>query len=187
MTADRALRGNRWWLGLGLVIVAMLACYAIAANAYWVGDDYNYVGPKSWETILNFFNPVGRAVFRPFNWLTWAADYALFGDNPLPWHLTGFLMHAIAVVAAGLLIVAITGRRVVALLAAAGFALHPAAPETVTWVGGRADLAFAMAWLPALWLWVRWRQGAGRRILLAAVALGFLSVLGKEAALTLPL
>ena len=187
MTLDRNLAGRRWWIGLGLVIAAMLACYAVAADAYWVGDDYNYVVPKDWAAVLNFFNPQGRAVDRPLNWLTWAADWALFGDNPLAWHLTGFLLHAVNIVSAGLLALAITGRRAVALLTAAGFALHPAAPETVTWVGGRADLSFALAWLPALWLWVRWRQGAGRAVWLGAVALGVLSILGKEAAITLPL
>jgi hypothetical protein len=165
----------------------MLAAYVVAANAYWVGDDYNYVVPKGWEQVLNFFNPVGRAVYRPWNWLSWAIDWALFGDNPLPWHLTGFLMHAINMVAAALVVRAITGSAGVGLLAATLFGLHPAAPETVTWVGGRADISFALFWLPALWLWVRWRQGAGWGTWAAALALAILAVGGKETAITLPL
>ncbi len=178
---------RRWVLGLLLGVALMLAVYAVAANAWWVGDDYNYVVPKGWGQVLNFFNPVGRAVYRPWTWLSWAADWSLFGANPLPWHLTGFLMHAINMVAAALLVRAITGSASVGVIAATLFGLHPAAPETVTWVGGRADVSLALFWLPALALWVCWRRGAGRATWAGALGLAILSVGGKESAITLPL
>src|SRR4051812_13439713 len=106
----------------------MFVAYAVAANAWWVGDDYNYVVPKSWETVLGFFNPLGRAQWRPLNWLTWELDWLLFGAQPLGWHLTGFIMHAVNIVSAALLVRAITGRADLALLAAALFGVHPASP-----------------------------------------------------------
>jgi hypothetical protein len=176
-----------WRLGLGFAIALMLACYVVAINAYWVGDDYNYVRPKDWNTVLNFFNPVGRAVYRPLTHSIWAADYALFGDAPLGWHITRLIIHALNIVWAALLVRALTGRTRLALLAAALFGVHPAQTETVTWMGGQADINFAVAWLPALWFFVRWRQGGGRWMWLLAGLLGFVSMLGKEAAITLPL
>lgn len=185
--AGRSARETRWWGVLGLAIVLMLVCYAIAVNSYWVGDDYNYLLPKGWDSVLRFFNPVGRALYRPLNWSIWAADFSLFGLQPLGWHLTRLAMHALNIVWAGLLIRAITGRRDLALASAALFAVHPSQTETVTWMGGMADLSFAVAWLPALWLWVRWRKGASWRVWWLAGLLGFVSMLGKEAAFTLPL
>lgn len=178
---------RRWLLGLALAVALMVAAYLIAANAWWVGDDYNYVVPKGWAQVLNLFNPVGRAQYRPLTWLTWAADWALFGPEPPGWRLTAYAMHGLNIVSAALLGRAITGRADVALLGAALFGVHPALTEDVTWTSGRNDVGFALAWLPALWLWVRWRQGAGRRTWLAAVVLGAISVLGKETAVLLPL
>src|SRR4051812_15930383 len=80
-----------WAIGLALMAALIVACYALATNAYWVGDDFNYVRPKTWAEVLNFLNPVGRAQFRPLTWSTWALDFALFGVDPLGWHLTRLL------------------------------------------------------------------------------------------------
>lgn len=176
-----------WTVGILIVIALMVLCYAVALNAYWVGDDFNYVRPKGWDAVARFFDPVGRAQFRPLTWLTWAGDYALFGVEPLGWHLTRVLQHASNIVFAGLLIRDITGKPKLGLLAAALFAIHPAQPETVTWLGGQADASFAMPWLPALWLFVRWRQGASYALWFLAGVLGFVSMFGKEAAVTLPI
>jgi hypothetical protein len=182
---------RRWLLGLALMSALVVACYLVAMNAYWVGDDFNYVRPKSWAEVGNFFNPVGRAQFRPLTWSTWAAGFALFGTEPLGWHLARLAQHLWNAVWAALLVRAIIGRRDVALIAAMLFALHPAQPQTVTWLGGQADASFAMFWLPALCLFVRWRQGpgagAGRGLWLLSGALGFVSMFGKEAAVTLPI
>ena len=182
-----ARKVNIWWLGLSLIAGLVVASYAISLNAWWVGDDYNYVRPKDWDTVLRFFNPVGRQFYRPLNFLSWALDFSLFGPEPLGWRLTSLLMHLSNTLFAALLVRELTGKVQVALLAAALFAVHPAATETVTWVGGRADVSFALAWLPALWLWVRWRKGAGRGWWVGAGMLGVVSILGKESALTLPL
>ncbi len=187
----RALVARRqaWLIGLGIMIALVIACYAFAMNAYWVGDDFNYVRPKDWDAVLRFFNPIGRAQFRPLTWNTWALDFALFGTNPLGWHLTRLVQHIWNAVVAALLVRAITGKADLALLAATLFALHPAQPETITWLGGEADASFAMLWLPALWLFVLWRQGKGKGRMLWVLSglLGFLSLFGKEAAITLPI
>src|SRR5690348_9316846 len=95
---------SRQWLPLAGVLVLAVLPYLNALNAFWVGDDYNYVVPKTFDTVLNFFNPLGRAQFRPFNWLSWAADYALFGPDPSGWHLTQLAMHLVNVLLVVLLL-----------------------------------------------------------------------------------
>ena len=189
--AEAVAQRQRWVIGLCVMVALIVACYAFAMNAYWAGDDYNYVRPKDWSAVLNFFNPVGRAQFRPLTWNTWALDYALFGADPLGWHLTRLLQHIWNAIIAAFLLRAITGKTDLALLGATLFALQPAQPQTVTWLGGQADASFAMAWLPALLLFVLWRKGAGkgkgRWLWLAAGLLGFVSMFGKEAAVTLPI
>jgi hypothetical protein len=177
-----------WQLGLLLMAVLIVACYLISISAWWVGDDFNYVRPKTWADVLNFFNPVGRAVYRPLNWSIWAGNFALFGPEPLGWHITHVAQHILNSVFAALLARALTGSVGLGLLAGTLFALHPAQAEAVTQTGLQADSTYAMFFLPAVWLFVRWRQGTGkgRAWWWAAGLLGFLSMLGKEAAIILP-
>lgn len=183
MSAER-----KWLLGLILMSALIIACYIVAMNAYWVGDDFNYVRPKSLAEVANYFNPVGRAQFRPLTWSTWSAGFFLFGPDPLGYHLARLAQHIWNAVWIALLIRAIFKRADVALIAATLFAIHPAQPQTVTWLGGQADASFAMFWLPALWLFVRWRQGiGGRGLWLLSGLFGFISMFGKEAAVTLPI
>ena len=62
---DRARERRLWIIGLCIMVALVVACYAFAMNAYWAGDDFNYVRPKDWSAVLNFLNPVGRAQYRP--------------------------------------------------------------------------------------------------------------------------
>src|SRR4051794_23947430 len=99
MTQTRAASiavAPRWALPAALLLGVLP--YINSFNAFWVGDDYNYVVPKTPEVVLNFFNPVGRAVYRPLTWLSWAADYALFGPEPLGWKITSLALHLISTV-----------------------------------------------------------------------------------------
>jgi hypothetical protein len=177
-----------WLLGLGLMAVLVVGCYLVSINAFWVGDDFNYVRPKTWGEVLNFFNPVDRAVYRPLNWSIWAANFALFGPEPLGWHITHVAQHILNSVFAALLARALTRSVGLGLLAGTLFALHPAHGETITQAGLQADSTYAMFFVPAVWLFVRWRQGAGKGRTLWWVAglLGLLSMLGKEAGIVLP-
>src|SRR5215216_3774230 len=65
-------------IALGIVAVALLAVAAYASTPFnfWVGDDYNYLGPKSIDRVISFFDPTLRAFYRPLNWTSWALDYA---------------------------------------------------------------------------------------------------------------
>ncbi|MGI8586223.1 MAG: hypothetical protein ACR2M0_00850 [Chloroflexia bacterium] len=185
----------------GLIAVLALAMlpYLNALNAFWVGDDYNYVVPKTLDTVLNFFNPtIGRAAYRPANWLTWAFDYSLFGVVPLGWHLTGLLLYLLNTLFVVLLVRELAkgwcpddlrARTWVPLLAGAFFAVHPSHPETVTWTGGRADVAFGVGLFLAAWAIARWSVGGREsRGLYALAWIGvWLAIMGKEAGLIAPL
>ncbi|HMA32832.1 MAG TPA: hypothetical protein VKY74_00020 [Chloroflexia bacterium] len=184
----------------GLLAVGALAVvpYLVALNAFWVGDDYNYVVPKTLDTILNFWNPIGRAAYRPTNWLSWALDYTVFGPNPPGWHLTSVAFHVVNTVLVVLLLRELARSwwpadpargQWLSLTAGALFALHPAHPETVTWTGGRADLPFATGLFLAAWALARWRtSGRAHGGFYGLAWLGvWLSIMGKEAGMITPL
>src|SRR5438105_12829024 len=117
---------------LGLVSVALLAVvvYATTPFDFWVGDDYNYLGPKDLDRVLSFFNPAVpyRAFYRPLNWTSWAIDYALWGRSPFGWHVSSILFHIVATISIALIVWLVLKHWGIALFAAAFFAVHPAHP-----------------------------------------------------------
>jgi hypothetical protein len=199
MLTAEAAPGGRVTRAAWIAVLALAVLpYLNAIPAFWVGDDYNYVVPKTLETIVNFFNAVGRAAYRPTNWLTWALDYTLFGNAPPGWHLTSLALHVLNTTLVVLLLRELArawwpdrpARQVVVpFLTGAFFAVHPTHPETVTWTGGRADVAFAVGLFLGAWALARWRAGGRREPRLYLVAgLGvWLAIMGKEAGLVAPL
>lgn len=179
-----------------LAAVALLAVVAYASTPfnYWVADDYNYIVPKGLDRVLGFFDPTvaTRAFYRPLNWTSWAMDYALWGRSPFGWHITSIILHAITTVVVTLIVYRLFKGWGIATLAGALFAVHPAHPETVSWIGGRADLACGVFYFPAVLFFVMYldrRQGGkpagGLYALSLLMAAG--AVLGKEMGVTVPL
>src|SRR5437879_13775036 len=52
------------------VVLAAIAAYASTPFNFWVGDDYNYIFPKSIERVIGFFDPTvpTGGFYRPLNW-----------------------------------------------------------------------------------------------------------------------
>src|SRR5207302_490506 len=79
-----------------------------------------------------------------------------------------------------------------AVIAGALFALHPAHTETVSWIGGRADLVCGLFYFPAVLFFIMYlqRRGSpqGRAGVLYALALlmAMGALLGKEIGVTVP-
>src|SRR5690242_11427871 len=143
--------------GSGALRVASVALLAVAGyistpSNFWVADDYNYIFPKALDRVLAFFDPTvpTRAFYRPLNWTSWALDYALWGKSPFGWHLSSILFHTITTVVVTLIALRLFKAWGVALFAGALFAVQPAHAETVSWIGGRADLVAGLFYFPAV-------------------------------------
>jgi hypothetical protein len=175
--------------------VALLAIVAYASTPFnfWVADDYNYIFPKDLGRVISFFDPTLRAFYRPLNWTSWAIDYALWGKSPFGWHITSVLFHVVSALVVAWIVYRLLGSWWTALLAGGLFALFPAHTETVTWIGGRADLVCGLFYFPAVLFYVlyrRRREEGGARAglfygLSLLMALG--ALLSKEMGVTVPL
>jgi len=152
----------------GLAVMMSLAVYLNALHNPFVYDDLINVVDKlairdltSLETILTFDR------FRPVVNLSYAMDHALWKMNPLGYHLTSLLLHAINV--ALLFWVVLVIRRDLdlrdrgpqdsgeggesrdhanlAFLTAVLFAVHPMMTEAVGYISGRAEVLCATFFL----------------------------------------
>lgn len=129
---------------------------------------------------------------RPAVLASYFIDRALYGLRPAGWRATNLALHlANALLLAGL-VRRLSGRRVLAVLAALLFALHPVLVEPVHAPGFRADVLCLFWALVALHAWMYAAAGSERRVtallkgtaMLASLALALLS---KETALAWPL
>lgn len=88
------------------------------------------------ELLRSLFDPAATkaylAQWRPAFWLTWAADYALWGERAEAYRWTNLLLHWAFAGAVGAFALAAMRSLGVAVLAALLFALHPARLETLT-------------------------------------------------------
>jgi tetratricopeptide (TPR) repeat protein len=190
-----------------LIMVAVFASYAPSVQNGFVWDDTALVlrDPliRSWRLIPEGFNhflfvdATASDFYRPIQRLTYTLDYAAFAFRPRPYHLTSLLCHAGAAIALLFLTeellfalsVETRRRRLIALLAALTWAIHPVNSSAVIYISGRADpLAAAFGFL-GLYLVIRSLRtlGTNKTIMLAAALIAFLlSTLSKEAGLIFP-
>jgi len=191
-----------------ILFAAVFISYAPAVRNGFVWDDTALIlrDPliRSWRLITEGFNhflfidATPSDFYRPLQRLTYTIDYALAGFQPALYHATSVLWHAIAAV--GLLLFAeelLSGfginrirARMIALVAALVWAVHPVQSAAVVYISGRADPLAAAFGFFGLFFLLQTRDAAGGRKLflfaLSGVTL-LLSAFSKEAGLIFPL
>jgi protein O-mannosyl-transferase len=126
-----------------LLVVAVLIAYLPALQGGYIWDDNRYVTenpilPQPDGLAAIWTDPGATIQYYPMVFTTFWLEYRLWGLNPLGYHATNILLHALS----ALLLWAILRRLAVpgAWLAAALFALHPVHVESVAWVTERKNV-----------------------------------------------
>ena len=139
------------------------------------------------ENITAIFRTTVNDTYIPLTVLSFAVEHHFFGFHPFVYHWDNLLLHMfVAGVLFGL------GRRMGLSAPAAGvgsllFAVHPMHVESVAWVTERKDVLYAFFYMLALYQYWRYLQTGARRAFAFSVVFGFLSILAKPMALSLPL
>jgi protein O-mannosyl-transferase len=199
-----------WLVGLGVVLATAIAFLPTLFNGFVEWDDYeNLLSNPSfrglgWSHIAWMFTTFHMGPYQPLSWLTLGLDYAIWGLNPLGYHLTNLLLHA-----ANALACYLVSRRLFALtwnqpdsekswpvifsaaFAALFFSLHPLRVESVAWVTERRDVLSGLFYLWTIYAYLRANaevnDRAQSRWKVATLILYLLSLLSKATAITFPL
>ncbi len=202
--ANREARGEAIPVGSWAVVLVLLLAAATYLNSLtydFVWDDTVMLlgGPKLrdlWnlpQFFLSDFTTLTSGAleghyYRPTLALTLALDATLWGLHPALFHLTNILLHVGVTFLVNRLVLAMGGRRDIALLAALLFAVHPAHVEVVAFVAARVDLLLSIGVLGCLLAYRRsdapGREGIGWGG--AALAMQAFALFSKEVAVTLP-
>jgi hypothetical protein len=164
----------------------------VTENPYLKSPDLTFV---KWAVVS--FYPDN---WFPMVWLSYSLDYALWGLNPMGYHLTNVLLHMmntlLVVMLAALLFRVSFGvlnekGLFMAVLVGAIFGLHPLHVESVVWVSERKDVLYAFFWLLSLLAYMKYAEmrAFNKRALYYILCLGLFSfsLMSKPMAVTLPL
>lgn len=184
-----------------LILLAVLP-YATTLRNGFVYDDnmqvlnnpyvqsFDRVGEIFSTTVWSYVGAQGVTnYYRPMMTFSYLALYQAFGPLAYPYHLVSVLLHAAIVCLVFVLIARLTGQRLLAMVTAGLFALHPVHTESVAWIAAVTDLQLTLFFLLGFWFYLRGAapMGGRRPGMQAAMTLSFvLAITSKEQSLMLP-
>jgi len=147
----------------------------------------NEIRSLNGSNITKIFSSFYVGMYQPLTSLTYAIDYQIWGLSPLGFHLTSLLLHLLTGLMVFLVLNKITKRRLVGLIIALFFVVHPANVEAVAWVSARNTILSALFFLFSVFFYIDYLQNDYKiKYLIATFILFVLSVLSKATAVTLP-
>jgi len=133
------------------MVAVVIAAFLPALDVYLVGDDFEWLDaafeiPRDPLASFELFNTMWRPVVK---W-SFLLDYLIFGQSSIGYVATDLAIHILNVCLLYLLLSRTLHFRLLAAVAAAGFALSPLHSEAVLWASSRGDTMLLTCWLGAL-------------------------------------
>ncbi|HEY3136201.1 MAG TPA: hypothetical protein VGL29_09250 [Blastocatellia bacterium] len=192
------LQNKSVYIAVAALLIVVGLCYVNALSNGFVFDDHGHVlEDKSFRSLANV-PKILVASYRPLRDVTYAIDFAIWGERAVGFHLTSVLLHLANTLLVFVLIRKMTRETMVACFAAFIFAVQPVQVDSVTYISGRRDVLFSLFFLASFLCYLAYRRvvrdRAGRRYRLRSLfyfgLFGFfwgLSLLSKEMAASMPL
>ncbi len=182
-----------------VIALASFLIYSPALYNEFVWDDFHFttnpvrIGAEPYSFFLG-----GGLYYRPVLHLSVVTDYSFWQLNPLGYHLTNIILHALCSALVFLVALYLTGNArlsagpeyserntsgkslIPAFIAAMLFALHPIHTESVAWINGRTDVLAALFLLLGFLSYILYvKEGKNTALVLLAVFFLF-SLFSKE-------
>ena len=187
---------------ISLIIGLGFAVYANSLAGEFIWDDLAFVRDnkfiRDWTNITNIFTKeptwgldvgggkVRYNLYRPLQWVTFMADYSLWKLKPFGYHLTNTVLHILTALGVFWLIAILFGDRLLSLLTAAFFIVHPVHTEAVAYISGRAD-PLALLFLSISFIfYIKYVNEEKPTFYIAAFISCILALLSRESSLILP-
>jgi len=181
-------------LALSLILIITFFAFTPSLNNDFVSwDDPKYllentqIRTLSADNIKKIFTTTVYSTYVPLTLLSFCLEYAIVGYTAFAYHFNNLLIH----MAATVLVFAFARRLGMSLLAAFFgsllFGIHPMHVESVAWISSRKDVLYTVFYLLALLAYQRYLKKGDIKNYVLSVLFGFLSILAKPMALSLPL
>ncbi len=142
--------------------------------------------PENLRTVFTTYDP---ELYIPLTFVSYQVNYLIGGLRPWIYHLTNILLHAGNALLVAWLLLLLTQKRHVALVAGLLFAVHPLHTEAVAWLAGRKDLLSTFFFLLSFIAYLHYRKGVAHNApttYVLSILSFLLALLSKVMAMTLP-
>ncbi len=199
-----------WLLPTLIAVITFVVFLPTLQNGFVNWDDEAHLVENphyrglGWEQLRWMFTTCFQGSCMPLNWVTYGLDYVLWGMNPSGYHLTSLLVHVVNAVVFYCLslrllrlglgasdVLSNVPIRLAASFSALIFSIHPLQVEVVAWATGREIAIAGFFFFLTLICYLKAAESepsakSHRRWMGASWLFYAMSLLGKEAALTLP-
>ncbi len=176
-----------WAIALVLLVVTV-AVYAPALRGGMIWDDDDHITAphlRSFEGLRRIWvEPGVTQQYYPILHTAFWLEHRLWGDQVLFYHLVNVLLHWLSACVLAWILMRLGAPG--PWLAAALFALHPVAVESVAWITEQKNTLSTVLYLLAALLFLRFSDSRRPRHYLAASALFVVAILAKSNTVTLP-
>ena len=163
----------------------------MAQFVHWDDNLHIFDNPLTQTTspsvILSIFQSVVNKTYIPLTILSFNIEHFFFGFNPFVYHFDNFILHIFICLFIYALISQMGLERRVAFLAAVLFGIHPMHVESVAWATQRKDVLYTLFYILSLSQYWKYLIHRRNRFYIISILFGFLSILAKPMALSLPL
>lgn len=197
----RSSRKAAWAAAVLSALITFIIYIPSLTNGFVAWDDPKYVYENQWIRALDLaflkeaFTEVYFANWHPLTMVSYAVDYALWGLNPLAYHLENTVIHTVntalvAVLTARLVSIVrpLSPGATFAAAAVAGllFGIHPLHVESVAWVSERKDVLCALFFILSLLFYLKYAEKGGALSYALSLFSFALAIMSKSMAVTLP-
>jgi len=178
---------------LGITFLSFLPSLRNEFMPTWDDEKYVTANPVIKElssgNIAKMFTKPVNGSYVPLPLLTFAIEYKLSGEKPLPFHATNLLLHLFCVFLVFRLLRLFGLDLIYAAFGALIFGVHPMHVESVAWITERKDVLYGAFYLGAVIMYLRYVSGSEQKTkyLLYSLLLFLGSLLSKIEAVALPL
>ncbi|MFA5315847.1 MAG: tetratricopeptide repeat protein [Dehalococcoidales bacterium] len=186
------------FLSVLLIIAAGFAIYANSIGGKFLWDDELLVSGnpviREWSGAADIFQgkPTGFQgmvlyMYRPLQFISYMADYSLWGLDARGYHVTGIIIHILVALSIYRLAYLISKNPLLAFLAGLLFVVNPINTEAVSYISGRADPLSALFIFLGMIFYVRSEEAGRKGYYFLMLLCWALAVLSRESSLVFPL
>jgi tetratricopeptide (TPR) repeat protein len=175
----------------GILLVTLIAYLPILQNGF-VWDDSGYI---LGNPLIKDFSPSGiKAIFTDFSSDNYAPVtdilraiiYLFSGYSPTAFHAVSILFHLVNIVLVFRFIELLCGSRLIAIVCALLFSLHPLQVESVAWASSGSNLFSSTFFLSALIAYLYYLRSSRKSMLAVSFLFFILALLSKAVVVVLP-
>ena len=146
-----------FYYSLVILVITFISFFPSLKNGFmqtWDDEKYVINNPMVKElsagNVMHMFTRQVNGTYVPLPLLTFAIEYELFGNNPLPFHITNLILHLLCTLLVFQVLRLLKIDLVYAAFGALIFGVHPMRVESVAWVTERKDVLYTCFFLAGL-------------------------------------